>query len=1026
MQDILNPDKDFNVTLFDEIVLNANDPTSPRKSEAEGILLKFKKLSTSCTKVHLILQYSTFQQSHYVALQILEETVKSKWYVLDEENKRKIREYVFQLVIEKTKGNCQNYVIQELNRIIVEIAKRDWPKRWPNFILDLIDVSTNISMGVCKNTLEIIKKLNNDINMKGDDRISTVKRRILKNQMKMEFPTIFNFIKRILEYSKVNAVDDILLEATLSTFSGLISSMPVDFIFLTDIVELLCEHINSAYSDTCLICLIEIVDLGKDKTNFKNVNLINANEEKIWIIFTSAFQFLESYMKKFSQEKVFEMYRHMESPEKNFIFRISQLFASIFEIYTTCLEYKNIQTVRIALEHMILFSRINDSKIFLVLFEMWNKFVFDLYTEFPFNNKEPRRNLRRFEYKGVLAQLLNCLVEKMPRPEEVFIMVDEYGEIIKNKLIETDQIEFYKKMKSCFYHLAFLIEDEMKRYFISKTGAQLEDKELDWAKINRLCWSIGCISGVFTEESERDFFVSVLKYLLVLCDMREKRSDKAVIASNIMFVIGQFHRFLVHNKSFLKTVVKKLFEFMDESNEGVKDMACDNFSKIAERCPREFLLQRENNMIFLVYILENINDITKSLEFYQKRFVYEAVLNIIKEIPREENNKETILKNIQKLMFSICDINIFSEEYFSILESQISEVSNLKMIIHVLKSHALIYKFVPFACESSYETLFPLYFRLYDLCNNFMISSGNSDVVINSKAAKSALVELFIEIVDGKFVKDLFITQLCEKIIFDFNNNPKYKDPSILALAISIIKNIQRENNIQYVQIELFFISALLRPSIPYAMKADENPEISLNYLKLVETFIDSSFISFYSNIYNSDVFTPIYNSILNAITSMREISDVALKILISLFTKCFENNQMAFFAQNFTITMENLLGIIFDKDTKHSFILQVSLLSLMINISQRIPSLDGQNQNSLVLSNHMLSLFSQNFSNITEKNLKIFISGLFELSKNEEFFREHLEDFSVKIFEFGTDEDIEEEMALLNERIVKSQETKQ
>lgn len=1025
MQDLLNSEKEFSISVFDDIVLNSSDPLSSKKTESEEILLKFKNQSTSWTKVDFILKNSKQQQSHYVALQILEETVKTKWYILEENIKQGIRDYIFQMVVEKTKENCQSYVLHELNRIIVEIAKRDWPKRWPNFISDLINVSTSISMDVCKNTLEILKKLNEDIFLKLNDGITTVKKRILRNQMKQEFPTIFNFLKMILEFSKNNSVDDALLQTTLSTFSGFVNSMPVDFIFLTDIVELVCEHINSSHSVESLMCLIEIVDLGRDKSLFNNVNLMKANEEKIWIIFLNAFQFLELYLKKFTKEKVFEIYRHMDTSEKNFIFRFSQLFASIFEFYTPLLESKNIQTTRIALEHMILFSRIDDSKIFLVLFEVWNKFVFDLYTEFPFNNREPRRNLRRFEYKGVLVQLLNCLVEKMPRPEEVFIIVNEYGEIIKNKLIETDQIDFYKKMKSCLYHLAFLIEDDLKRYFITKTGAQLEVEKWDWSKVNKLCWAIGCISGVFTENSERDFFVSILKYLLVLCDMRPSRFDKAVVASNIMFIIGQYHRFLLHNKSFLKTVVKKLFEFMDESHEGVKDMACDNFYKIAERCPREVLLQREDNMIFLTYILQNLKNITKSLEFYQKRFIYEGVLNIIKEIPREESNKETILKNIQKLLSSICDTNIFSDEYLANLVNVVSSVETVKMISHVLKSHSLIYKFLPFSCDSSYESLFPLYFKLYDLSNNMMLMSNDPDIVANSRTIKSNINELFIEIINAKFTKEQFITQLCEKVIYDFNNNPKFKDPLIISLGKSIIKNINKEKNMQYVQIELFFNSALLKPSIPYVMKADNNPEISLNYLELIEEFLESSFNTFFSNLYASDLFVPVYNSVLNSITCMREISDLGLKVLILFFKKCFETNQLQFFSQNYILTLENLLGIIFDKDTKHNFKLQSSLLALMINISSNISSLNNSEPNVMLLSNHMLSLFSQSFSNITEKSLKVFIAGLFELSKNEEMFREHLEDFSVKIYEFGTDEDLEEEIALKNERILKSQELK-
>ena len=48
-------------------------------------------------------------------------------------------------------------------------------------------------------------------------------------------------------------------------------------------------------------------------------------------------------------------------------------------------------------------------------------------------------------------------------------------------------------------------------------------------------------------------------------------------------------RFLRQHWKFLKTVVNKLFEFMHEMHEGVQDMACDTFIKIAQKCRRHFV-----------------------------------------------------------------------------------------------------------------------------------------------------------------------------------------------------------------------------------------------------------------------------------------------------------------------------------------------------------------------------------------------------------------------------------------------------
>ena len=74
-----------------------------------------------------------------------------------------------------------------------------------------------------------------------------------------------------------------------------------------------------------------------------------------------------------------------------------------------------------------------------------------------------------------------------------------------------------------------------------------------------------------------------LQDLLNLCEMKRGKDNKAVVASNIMYVVGQYPRFLKAHWKFLRTVVNKLFEFMHELHPGVQDMACDTFLKIAQK-----------------------------------------------------------------------------------------------------------------------------------------------------------------------------------------------------------------------------------------------------------------------------------------------------------------------------------------------------------------------------------------------------------------------------------------------------------
>ncbi|KFG48831.1 putative exportin 1, partial [Toxoplasma gondii p89] len=65
-----------------------------------------------------------------------------------------------------------------------------------------------------------------------------------------------------------------------------------------------------------------------------------------------------------------------------------------------------------------------------------------------------------------------------------------------------------------------------------------------------------------------------------------------IVASNIMYVVGQYPRFLKAHWKFLKTVVYKLFEFMHETFPGVQDMACETFLKVAQKCKQAMAANR--------------------------------------------------------------------------------------------------------------------------------------------------------------------------------------------------------------------------------------------------------------------------------------------------------------------------------------------------------------------------------------------------------------------------------------------------
>lgn len=102
----------------------------------------------------------------------------------------------------------------------------------------------------------------------------------------------------------------------------------------------------------------------------------------------------------------------------------------------------------------------------------------------------------------------------------------------------------------------------MKKFILTEIEKQQNSEYFNFDTLNSLSWIVGSLCGSIQDREERAFFISTLRTLLHLCENKKGKENKAVIASCIMYVVGQYPTFLRNNWTFLRTVIKKLFEFM--------------------------------------------------------------------------------------------------------------------------------------------------------------------------------------------------------------------------------------------------------------------------------------------------------------------------------------------------------------------------------------------------------------------------------------------------------------------------------
>ncbi len=69
---------------------------------------------------------------------------------------------------------------------------------------------------------------------------------------------------------------------------------------------------------------------------------------------------------------------------------------------------------------------------------------------------------RRLLYSPILSRVRVALIRRMPKPEEVLIVEDENGEIVRETMKDTDAITLYKVQPK---HLPHIIRACEKRWF---------------------------------------------------------------------------------------------------------------------------------------------------------------------------------------------------------------------------------------------------------------------------------------------------------------------------------------------------------------------------------------------------------------------------------------------------------------------------------------------------------------------------------------------------------------------------------
>ncbi|CAB1344849.1 unnamed protein product [Coregonus sp. 'balchen'] len=935
------------------------------------VLTNLKDHPDAWTRVDTILEFSQNMKTKYYALQILETVIKTRWKILPRNQCEGIKKYVVGLII-KTSSDAANVekdgvYIAKLNMILVQILKQEWPKHWPTFISDIVGASRT-SESLCQNNMIILKLLSEEV---------------------------FDFSSG--QMTQENSQNAPLVQATLETLLRFLNWIPLGYIFETKLISTLVYKIAGVS--------------------------VNQYEEQFVNLFTLTMCQLKQMLPLNTNIRL--AYSNGKDDEQNFIQNLSLFLCTFLKEHGQLIEKRpNLrETLMEALHYMLLVSEVEETEIFKICLEYWNHLAAELYRESPFSTSTspllsgsqhfdvpPRRHL----YLPVLSKVRTLMVSRMAKPEEVLVVENDQGEVVREFMKDTDSINLYKNMRETLVYLTHLDYADTERIMTEKLHNQVNGTEWSWRNLNTLCWAIGSISGAMHEEDEKRFLVTVIKDLLGLCEQKRGKDNKAIIASNIMYIVGQYPRFLRAHWKFLKTVVNKLFEFMHETHDGVQDMACDTFIKIAQKCRRHFVqVQVGEVMPFIDEILNNINTIICDLQPQQVHTFYEAVGYMI-GAQTDQAVQEHLIEKYMLLPNQVWD-SIIQQATKNV--DILKDAETVRQLGSILKTNVRACKAVghPFVVQLGriYLDMLNVYKCLSENISSAIQTNGEmvtkQPLIRSMRTVKRETLKLISGWVsrsnDPQMVGENFVPPLLEAVLIDYQRNvPAAREPEVLSTMATIVNKLGGHITGEIPKI----FDAVFECTLNMINKDfEEYPEHRTHFFYLLQAVNSQCFPAFLS--IPPAQFKLVLDSIIWAFKhTMRNVADTGLQILYTLLQNVAQEEAAAqsFYQTYFCDILQHIFSVVTDTSHTAGLTMHASILAYMFNLVEEgkiSAALNPASQNNQgYVQEYVANLLKTAFPHLQDAQVKVFVTGLFSLNQDIPAFKEHLRDFLVQIKEFA------------------------
>ncbi|KAL7586351.1 protein EXPORTIN 1A [Lactuca sativa] len=1020
------------------------------RTAADHILRELQNNPDMWLQVVHILSNTQSMNTKFFSLQVLEGVIKYRWNVLPVEQRDGMKNYISDVIVKlsSSEGSFrqERLYVNKLNIILVQILKHEWPARWRSFIPDLV-TAAKTSETICENCMAILKLLSEEVFDFSRGEMTQHKIKELKQSLNSEFQLIHELCLYVLSASQRTE----LIRATLATLHAFLSWIPLGYIFESPLLETLLKFFPvPSYRNLTLQCLTEVAALNfGDFYNLQYVKMYNIFMVQLQTVLPTTTNIPDAYL-------------NGSSDEQAFIQNLALFFTSFYKFHIRVLEstQENTAALLMGLEYLLSISYVDDTEVFKVCLDYWNSLVLELFeANHSLDNPAANANMmglqmsmlpgmidghgtkllqRRQLYAAPMSKLRLLMISRMAKPEEVLIVEDENGNIVRETLKDNDVLVQYKIMRETLIYLSHLDHDDTEKQMLKKLSKQLNGEDWTWNNLNTLCWAIGSISGSMMEDQENRFLVMVIRDLLNLCEITKGKDNKAVIASNIMYVVGQYPRFLRAHWKFLKTVVNKLFEFMHETHPGVQDMACDTFLKIVQKCKRKFVIvQVGESEPFVSELLTTLPTTIADLEPHQIHTFYESVGCMI-QAESEVSKREEYLQRLMHLP---------NQKWTEIIGHARGSVDFLKdqdvirTVLNILQTNTSAATALGTHFLSQITLIFLDMLNVYKMYSE-LISSNIAEggpfasrtsyvkLLRSVKRETLKLIETFLDKAeDQPQIGKQFVPPMMDPVLGDYARNlPDARESEVLSLFATIINKYKGAMIDDVPRI----FEAVFQCTLEMITKNFEDyPEHRLKFFSLLRAIATHCFRALI--LLSPEQLKLVMDSVMWAFRhTERNIAETGLNLLLEML-KNFQESEFCnqFFRSYFVVIVQEIFAVLTDTFHKPGFKLHVLVLQhlfcLVESGSLTEPLWDASTisypypNNGIFVREYTIKLLCGSFPNIPASEVTRFVNeGLFESKNDLSTFKNHIRDFLVQSKEFSAQDNKDlyaEEAAAQKER---------